>query len=143
MHQLSGLWLRLITPFRDDRLDEISLLRMIRHYTAEPIDGLILAATTGEGMTLEETEIARLVYHAATCLETTGRRRIPICLGLSGSFTNKMVKALQITTSWPIAFYLIACPYYTRPSQDGLYPQPSHHFSLCFFNALNGAPAKS
>jgi 4-hydroxy-tetrahydrodipicolinate synthase len=121
---LDGLWLPLITPFRDDQLDEASLRRLIRHYAAEPVDGLIVAATTGEGMTLDETEVERLVEVAAAELATIGRR-IPVCLGLTGSFTAKVVKALQTTAAWPIDGYLIACPYYTRPSQDGLY----RHFS--------------
>jgi Dihydrodipicolinate synthetase family len=43
-----GLWLPLVTPFRDGALDETSLRRLVRHYAALPVDGLILAATTGE-----------------------------------------------------------------------------------------------
>ena len=117
----NGLWLPLITPFRDDRLDEISLRRMLRHYGAQPVDGLILAATTGEGLTLDDAETGRLIDIAATELAGT----IPLWLGLSGSYTAKMIKALTATASWPIEGYLIACPYYTRPSQDGLF----RHFS--------------
>ena len=124
MDHLNGIWLPLITPFRDDRLDEASLRRMIRHYETEPIDGLILAATTGEGLTLDDTETERLVQVAATELETSGRP-IPVYLGISGSYTNKVAKMLATTASWPIDGYLIACPYYTRPSQNGLY----RHFS--------------
>ena len=43
-----GLWLPLVTPFRNGALDETSLRRLVRHYAALPVDGLILAATTGE-----------------------------------------------------------------------------------------------
>jgi 4-hydroxy-tetrahydrodipicolinate synthase len=124
MHPLNGIWLPLITPFRDDRLDETSLRRLIRHYAAAPVDGLILAATTGEGLTLDAAETERLVQCATSELETTGRR-IPVYLGLSGSHTSKVVHTLKDTASWAIDGYLIACPYYTRPSQDGLY----QHFS--------------
>ena len=115
--RIQGLWLPLITPFRDGALDEVSLRRMARHYLAAPVDGLILAATTGEGLTLDEDETARLVTIVAA--EVAGR--IPVYLGLSGSDTRKMVKALARTASWPVDGYLIACPYYTRPSQEGLY----------------------
>src|SRR6185503_17419049 len=59
--RLRGVWLPLVTPFRDGSLDETSLERMVRHYMKEPIDGLILAATTGEGLTLDDEEIERLV----------------------------------------------------------------------------------
>ena len=58
---LQGLWLPLITPFRNGELDEPSLRRLVRHYTAHPMDGLILAATSGEGMTLTIAELERLV----------------------------------------------------------------------------------
>lgn len=114
---IEGLWLPLITPFRDGRLDETSLVGLLRHYAGEPVDGLILAATTGEGLTLDEAETERLTAIAAA--ETgTGQ---PVYLGLSGSDTRKVAKALEGSQSWPIDGYLIACPYYTRPSQEGLY----------------------
>ena len=120
--RLRGVWLPLVTPFRDGSLDETSLERMVRHYMKEPIDGLILAATTGEGLTLDDEEIERLVQiTAAEC-----DRRLPLYLGLSGSDTRKLLKALDRTARWPVDGYLIACPYYTRPSQDGLY----QHFSM-------------
>ena len=44
---LHGLWLPLITPFCDGKLDEASLRQLVRHYAALPVNGLILAATTG------------------------------------------------------------------------------------------------
>ena len=58
---LQGVWLPLVTPFRDGALDVASLRRLLLHYAREPIDGLILAATTGEGLTLDEAETERLV----------------------------------------------------------------------------------
>ena len=48
-------------------------------------------------------------------------RRIPILLGVSGSWTRKVARTLTHTAAWPVDGYLIACPYYTRPSQEGLY----------------------
>lgn len=123
--RIAGLWLPLITPFKDGRLDEISLKRLVRHYADEPVDGLILAATTGEGLTLDESETAQLTAIAAA--ELNGG--LPVYLGLSGSDTRKLTKALERTGDWPVDGYLIACPYYSRPSQEGLY---------CHFAALAG-----
>jgi 4-hydroxy-tetrahydrodipicolinate synthase len=116
----SGIWLPLITPWRDDRLDETSLRRLVRHYASEPVDGLILAATTGEGLTLEEGETEHLVAMAAEAVAATARS-MPVYLGLSGSFTRLVVAHLTKTERWPIDGYLITCPYYTRPAQEGLY----------------------
>jgi 4-hydroxy-tetrahydrodipicolinate synthase len=117
--QLQGLWLPLVTPFRDGELDEPSLRRMVRHYAGGPVDGLILAATSGEGMTLGIAELEQLVATVRAELADQGRTT-PICLGLSGTGTQKMRDTLDETAAFPIDFYLIASPYYTRPSQRGL-----------------------
>lgn len=117
--RLQGLWLPLVTPFRDGEIDEVSLRRLVQHYARQPIDGLILAATSGEGMMLGIAELERLV--ALTRAEISASRRyLPICLGLSGAVTSKMLDALDETAAWPIDGYLIASPYYLRPSQRGL-----------------------
>jgi len=118
---LHGLWLPLITPFRDGALDTGSLRRLLHHYLLQPIDGLILAGTTGEAMTLDDVETEQLVRIGAE--EVAGR--LPLYLGLSGSDTRAQAKQMARLQSWPVDGYLIASPYYTRPSQEGLY----HHFT--------------
>lgn len=119
-----GIWLPLITPFKDGAFDETSARRLAAHYVAAPIDGFILAATTGEGLTTDEDEIERFVHICREAIEASSRR-VQVYLGVSGSDTRKVIKALAQTASWPIDGYLIACPYYTRPSQAGLF----QHFS--------------
>ena len=116
---LHGLWLPLVTPFRNDRLDETSLRRLTRHYAGEAVDGFILGATSGEGMTLRDAELERLVAIVHDEM-AAGRRTIPICLGLSGADTSRLKERLDETADWPIDGYLIASPYYVRPSQRGL-----------------------
>ena len=116
----SGVWLPLITPFRDGELDTPSLRRLVRHYAGTAIDGLILGATTGEGLTLDEAEAGRLAEVCATEL-TAARRRIPLYLGLAGSDTRKVAAMIARTETWPVDGYLISAPSYTRPSQQGLY----------------------
>ena len=106
-------------------MDEVSLRRLVRHYAGLPIDGLILAATSGEGLTLGMAELEWIV---AATRETLGegRRYLPICLGLAGSHTIKMCHTLDETAGWPIDGYLISTPYYSRPSQRGLI----RHFTM-------------
>ena len=120
---LHGLWLPLVTPFRNGELDETSLRRLARHYAALPVNGLILAATTGESLTLTPEETERLVFAVRDEIGRT--RNLPICLGLSGSNTRTLLDTLDRTAAWPIDGYLISCPYYSRPSQQGL----QRHFS--------------
>ena len=119
---LHGLWLPLVTPFRNGEIDETSLRRLARHYAALPVNGLILAATTGESLTLEPRETERLVF---TVRDEVGGN-LPVCLGLSGSDTRALLDTLDKTAAWPIDGYLISCPYYSRPSQRGL----QLHFSM-------------
>src|SRR3954469_9635220 len=88
--RLQGLWLPLITPFRNGELDETSLRRLVRHYAGGPVDGFILAATSGEGMTLGVAELERLVS-AVRAEISDSRRYVPICLGLSGASTRKLL----------------------------------------------------
>ena len=117
-NSLHGLWLPLITPFRHGELDETSLRRLVRHYTALPINGMILAATTGESLTLTVAETERLVL---TVRDEAGKTRyLPLVLGLSGSNTRALLDMLERTAAWPIDGYLISCPYYSRPSQHGM-----------------------
>ena len=117
--QLRGLWLPLVTPFCDGVVDEVSLRRLVRHYAALPIDGLILAATSGEGLTLGMAELEWIVAVTRETL-TEAKRYLPICLGLAGSHTRKLCHTLDETAGWPIDGYLISSPYYSRPSQRGL-----------------------
>ena len=123
-NQLRGLWLPLVTPFCNGALDETSLRRIVRHYAHSPIDGLILAATSGEGMTLDMAELERLVTLVRSEMAEI-RRYLPICLGLSGASTTHMLDLLDETAAWPIDGYLIASPYYLKPSQRGL----TEHFT--------------
>ena len=127
-----GLWLPLITPFRDDGIDTASLRRLIGHYAGKPVDGLIVGATTGEGLTLNDAEIEQLVMVTAAAQRDLGLS-VPLYLGICGSDTGKLVKWLSRTQSWPLDGYLIACPYYTRPSQAGL---------MLHFTALADATAR-
>ena len=118
-NQLSGLWLPLVTPFRGGALDEISLRRLVRHYASGPIDGFILAATSGEGLLLETGELEHLVAGVRAELAEIPRI-LPICLGLAGASTQRLKEMLDETADWPIDGYLISAPYYLRPSQRGL-----------------------
>jgi 4-hydroxy-tetrahydrodipicolinate synthase len=112
---LRGLWLPLITPFRNGDLDEVSLRRLARHYNSLPVNGLVLAATTGEGLTLDPGETERLVFAVRD-----EANKLPICLGLAGSDTRALLTRLESTAAWPIDGYLISCPFYSRPSQLGM-----------------------
>jgi 4-hydroxy-tetrahydrodipicolinate synthase len=117
--RLHGLWLPLITPLRDGELDETSVRRLVRYYSTSAINGFVLAATTGESLTLDAHETGRLVAIVRDEI-VRGGHDVPICLGLSGSNTSAMLGLLDGTAAWPVDGVLISCPYYSRPSQGGM-----------------------
>jgi 4-hydroxy-tetrahydrodipicolinate synthase len=119
-NRLRGLWLPLITPFRNGEIDQASMHRLVHHYAASPIDGLILAATSGEGLLLSTSELELLVEMVQTALDDAARR-LPICLGLAGASTANLLDVIDQTAALPIDGYLISSPYYLRPSQRGLH----------------------
>jgi 4-hydroxy-tetrahydrodipicolinate synthase len=116
---LQGLWLPLVTPFRNGQIDGPSLRRLVTHYAGAPVDGFILGATTGEGLTLDIAELERIAALTRAEVRASGRP-IAIYLGLSGSNTAKLCETLDETAAWPIDGYLISTPYYARPSQRGM-----------------------
>jgi 4-hydroxy-tetrahydrodipicolinate synthase len=68
---------------------------------------------------LSRDELERLVYLVRTALDEAGRQ-LPICLGLAGASTARMLDMIDETAAWPINGYLTSSPYYLRPSQRGL-----------------------
>lgn len=116
--RFQGLWLPLVSPFKDGRLDEVSFRRMIGRYAGQA-DGFILAATTGEGMALSRDETRNLAEWTAEELAARGQAT-PVVIGLCGAVTANVVEAVRAAEDLPADGFLIACPYYVRPSQEGL-----------------------
>jgi len=116
MRNTSGLWLPIITPFKDGVVDFQSYERLIDHYLVLGIDGLFPLGTTGEAPTLDEAEIDELVER--TLARVAGR--VPVFIGVGGNATRKVEKALRRLQRFAFDGIVSVCPYYNRPSQDGL-----------------------
>ncbi len=114
--KISGLWLPIITPFKNGAVDFASYERLIEHYLALGVDGLFPLGTTGEQPTLDEAEIDELVER--TVAKVAGR--VPGFVGVGGNATHKVEKALRRLERLPFEGIVSVCPYYNRPSQDGL-----------------------
>jgi len=113
--KLSGLWVPLITPFKDGAVDYASYERLVDHYLGFGIDGLFPLGTTGEQPALDETEIEELVARTVARAGTT-----PVFVGVGGNATHKVEKSLKRLERHRFAGIVSVCPYYNRPSQDGL-----------------------
>jgi 4-hydroxy-tetrahydrodipicolinate synthase len=114
---LHGIWVPLITPFKDNALDLPSYKRLVEHYTSFPIAGLLPMGTTGESPTVSATEYERV-------LEATMKYKpdeTPVMVGLGGNDTQKLVEQLKVVEKYPVNAILSVCPYYNRPCQEGIY----------------------
>ncbi len=114
--KISGLWVPLVTPFKNGEVDYASYERLVSHYVACGVDGLFPLGTTGESPTLEEGEIERLIERT---LEIAAGR-VPVFVGIGSNATHKVEKTLRRLRHLPFDGIVSVCPYYNRPSQDGL-----------------------
>ncbi len=115
-HAMNGVWLPLITPFQNGRLDEKSLAGLVQHYATTGITGFIALGTTGESMTVSETERDRIV----SIIQEANSEHLPVLLGHCGVDTHRLCHRIAETNALPIDGYLVTAPYYVKPPQDGL-----------------------
>ena len=113
-----GLGIALITPFKKDgSVDYEALERVIDYQLNNGADFLCILATTGETPCLtadEKVAIKQLVVKLVA-------GRIPIVMGCGGNNTAAVVEELKNTDWSGIDGILSVCPYYNKPSQEGLY----------------------
>lgn len=113
-----GLGIALITPFTlDGKVDYKSLKRLLEYQLANGADFLCILATTGEAPCLTAQEKDELTAF----IKDIVRGRIPILKYCGGNNTAAVVEEIK-TTNWTgIDGILSICPYYNKPSQEGLY----------------------
>jgi len=114
--RFSGVWLPIITPFKDGEIDYAGYERLVDHYVRAGISGVIPLGTTGESPTIDEAETEALVEQTVA----TVAGRVPILVGVGGNDTRKVVKAVKRLQKHAVQGILSVCPYYNRPSQDGM-----------------------
>ncbi|MDO2948921.1 4-hydroxy-tetrahydrodipicolinate synthase [Aeromonas simiae] len=115
-----GSIVALITPFRDGRLDEEALQRLVEWHVEQGTHGIVPVGTTGESPTLSHDEHCRLIELVVK--QVAGR--IPV---IAGAGSNNPVEAIEYTRHAQQAGAdgtLHVAGYYNRPNQEGLY----HHF---------------
>ncbi|MGL5860117.1 MAG: 4-hydroxy-tetrahydrodipicolinate synthase [Phycicoccus sp.] len=113
---MSGVYLPLATPFLDGDVDYDAIERLLSRYLKSGIAGLVLLGTTGESPVLSVEESDRIVELVSSIVSGS----LPVYLGVSGNDTRSVTTAVSRHEKWAVDGYLIAAPYYNRPSQAGL-----------------------
>lgn len=113
-----GLGIALVTPFKQDgSVDYEAILRLVDYQLENGADFFCILATTGETPTLtkeERSKIKNLIVERV-------QARVPILMGCGGNNTASVVDELKNGDFKGVDGVLSVCPYYNKPSQEGLY----------------------
>ena len=118
-----GLGIALVTPFKTDgSIDYAALKRLIEYQTDNGADFLCILGTTSESPCLDQEERAEIKRFVVE----VNQGRLPVLMGCGGNNTKAVVKELQSFDLRGVDGILSVCPYYNKPSQEGLY----RHFKM-------------
>ncbi|HEY5502995.1 MAG TPA: dihydrodipicolinate synthase family protein, partial [Candidatus Anoxymicrobiaceae bacterium] len=114
--KLEGVFVPNVTPFKDGEIDEPSLRKLVDYLVGGGATGLVPCGTTGESATLshdEHIEVIRIAVEQAA-------GRIPIVAGIGTNDTRETIGLLERAEMLDVQGYLVVCPYYNRPNQEGI-----------------------
>jgi len=115
-----GSFVAIVTPFKDNGLDEEGLRKNIRFLVDKGSNGIVACATTGESPSLSEDEFERVIKIALEEVDN----RVPVIAGAGTNSTAKTIKLVQKVEKFGAQGALVVAPYYNKPTPAGLY----HHF---------------
>jgi 4-hydroxy-tetrahydrodipicolinate synthase len=112
-----GSFVALITPFRNGEVDETAFQEHVAWQIGQGTHGLVPCGTTGESPALEHDEQVRLI---TLCVEVA-KGRAPVIAGTGSNSTAHTIAATRAAKAAGADAALIVCPYYNKPTQEGLY----------------------
>jgi len=112
-----GSIVALITPFKNNKLDEDCYVALIHHHLKNGTSGIVPAGTTGESPTLNHKEHQRVIE---LCVKET-KGKIPVVAGTGSNSTEEAIALTKYAESVGANAALIVTPYYNKPTQEGLY----------------------
>ncbi len=114
---LRGSFTALITPFKDGKVDEKAYQKLVDWQIKEGTNGLVPVGTTGESPTVSHEEHKRIVE---LCIEVANKR-VPVIAGAGSNSTAEAIDLAKFARKAGADAALIVCPYYNKPTQEGLY----------------------
>lgn len=112
-----GSIVALVTPFRDNRVDEEALRALIEFQIEGGTSAIVPCGTTGESATLDFEEHKKVVDITVDAV----RKRVPIIAGTGGNSTREAIELTAHAKEAGVDATLQVTPYYNKPSQEGLY----------------------
>ena len=110
----------LITPFKNNKLDETAYISLIHFHLKNGTSGLVPAGTTGESPTLSHSEHQKVIE---ICIREA-KGKIPVIAGTGSNSTGEAISLTKHAERAGADGVLVVTPYYNKPTQEGLY----HHY---------------
>ena len=107
----------LITPFKNDKLDDETYIKLIHFHIENGTNGLVPAGTTGESPTLSHDEHERVID---LCVKESNGK-LPVFAGTGSNSTEEAISLTTHAEKKGANGALIVTPYYNKPTQEGLY----------------------
>jgi 4-hydroxy-tetrahydrodipicolinate synthase len=113
----TGTYTAIVTPFKNGKIDEPALERLIKMQVRAGIDGIVPVGTTGESATLDYEEHIRVI--ALSVKFAAGK--IKVIAGTGGNSTQEAIYLTQLAEKVHADASLQVAPYYNKPTQEGLF----------------------
>ena len=107
----------IVTPFKNNKLDEEAYLKLINFHLENGTNGLVPAGTTGESPTLSHDEHEKVIE---LCIKEA-KGKVPIIAGTGSNSTEEAVALTKHAEKMGADGALVVTPYYNKPTQEGLY----------------------
>ena len=118
MNTLVGTGVALVTPFKNDlSVDHDALSNIVKYNIDNGTNYLVISGTTGESVTISMQEKQEII----STIKKTNAGRLPLVLGIGGNNTAKVIDEINNTNLSDFAAILSVAPYYSKPTQEGLY----------------------
>lgn len=111
-----GVFTALVTPFRDDAVDERALVDLVERQIAAGVDGLVPCGSTGESATLSHAEHRRVVEVVVSAT----RGRVQVVAGTGSNSTREAIELTRHAKEAGADGALLISPYYNKPTQAGI-----------------------
>ncbi len=115
--QFTGVYTALVTPFKNGRLDEAALEKLVKAQIKGGVEGVVPAGTTGESPTLTVEEHIRVIE---LCVKFANGK-VNVIAGTGGNSTSEAIYLTKAAEKVGADASLQVAPYYNRPTQEGLF----------------------
>ena len=114
---IKGSNVALVTPFKNEKLDDDTYIKLIHFHIENGTNGLVPAGTTGESPTLSHNEHERVIE---LCVKESNGK-LPVFAGTGSNSTEEAISLTTHAEKIGANGALIVTPYYNKPTQEGLY----------------------